>query len=62
MTFHLCLREVVYRPGSYEVERSHEGVSDAPLVRRVVVNERLHVALEGHGVSLQSCPQNPLGT
>lgn len=59
---HLGPREAVYGPGSHEVKRSHEGVSDAPLVRRVVVDERLDVALERHGVGLQSCPQNPFGT
>lgn len=58
---YLGLGQVVYGPGSHKVERSHKGVSHATLVRRVVVNERLYVALEGDGVSLQSGPQDALG-
>lgn len=59
---YLGLGEVMYWPGSHKVKRSHKGVPHAPLVCRVVVYERLDVALEGDGVSLQSCPQDPFGT
>ena len=57
----LGLVDVVDRPRRREVERPHEGVSDAPLVRRVVFDERLHVALKLDGVRLQSGPQDAFG-
>ena len=48
-------------PRSREVKRSHERVSDAALVPRVVVDERLNVALKLDGVSLQGGPKDAFG-
>ena len=57
----LGLVDVVDWPRRREVERPHERVSDPALVCRVVVDERLHVALELDGVRLQGGPQDALG-
>lgn len=57
----LRFSEVVHWPRRGQVERPHERVPHTALVCRMVLNERLHVALERYRVGLQGCPQDTLG-